>query len=147
MKKVFVLQHAYECDDKEEIKLIGVYTSEDEARAAIRRRSAFPGFCDLPEGFHISELMLNEDQWTEGFVVIVHRENPDEEANRTPWWHRSRLTTHHVRPAPDGYWIYELFKEGKSLGCEVGRVGSKALRGSAVSLDEAQVLIAKDSQG
>ncbi len=47
--------------------LIGVYSSENEARAAIERIKGKRGFADSPEGFQICPYELNHDHWTEGF--------------------------------------------------------------------------------
>lgn len=55
-------------EGEEDIELlIGVYSSESEARAAIERVNDKPGFADLSEGFQICEYELNRDHWTEGF--------------------------------------------------------------------------------
>lgn len=65
---VFLLAHVYECNGEEDFKLIGIYSSEIEARAAIERIKVQPGFRDYPEGFHIDRYQVDEDNWTEGFV-------------------------------------------------------------------------------
>jgi hypothetical protein len=66
---VFVLQHAYELDNgTDEVKMIGVYTSQQAAESAILRLRKQPGFAAHPDGFHISRYELNKDHWTEGFV-------------------------------------------------------------------------------
>jgi hypothetical protein len=62
----FVNQMA-EQDDAE--LLIGVYSDETEARAAIARLKDQRGFVDFPEGFQIHAYELNRDHWTEGFIV------------------------------------------------------------------------------
>ena len=56
-----------ECEDAE--LLIGVYSSETEAKAAIQRFKDQRGFVDFPEGFRIHAYELNRDHWTEGFIV------------------------------------------------------------------------------
>ena len=71
MTKVYVLHHAHEFDDgSEDVKLIGIYSTERRAKAAIRRLVNQPGFRDLPEGFNVADYNLDEDNWTEGFVTI-----------------------------------------------------------------------------
>ena len=30
-----------------------------------------PGFADAPDGFHIDEYRLDQDQWAEGYVVVA----------------------------------------------------------------------------
>jgi hypothetical protein len=47
--------------------LIGVYSSETEARAAIERVKDKLGFADFQEGFQICPYELNHDHWTAGF--------------------------------------------------------------------------------
>jgi hypothetical protein len=49
--------------------LIGVYSSEPEARAAVERVKAQRGFADFPQGFQIHPYQLNRDHWTEGLIV------------------------------------------------------------------------------
>jgi len=56
-----------DCDDCE--LLIGVYSSETEAKAAIDRVKGQKGFVDYPQGFHIYRYEVNQDHWTAGFVV------------------------------------------------------------------------------
>jgi hypothetical protein len=64
MDTVFLLWHA-----EHEI-LIGVYRTEDDAKAAIERLRSKPGFAALPSGFQVCPYKLNEDHWTEGYVVV-----------------------------------------------------------------------------
>lgn len=71
MAKVFVLQHVHQREDgAEDVKLIGVYSSHDKARAAEARLRERPGFSDEPDGFHIDEYSVDQDQWSEGYVVV-----------------------------------------------------------------------------
>jgi hypothetical protein len=48
--------------------LIGVYSSEEKAKAAIQRLSDKPGF-GHPQGFQIHTYELNSDHWTGGYVI------------------------------------------------------------------------------
>lgn len=71
---VFVLEHTrYEDDnsdnDIEDFKLIGVFTSLEQAKAAIAQLTTQPGFKDYPNGFHIDEYPLDQINWSSGFVV------------------------------------------------------------------------------
>ena len=72
MSTVFILQHVHEFDDgHEDVKLIGVFSSEVLARAAQQRVSDQPGFRDLPDGFAISEHQVDGDVgWPEGYVTL-----------------------------------------------------------------------------
>jgi hypothetical protein len=71
---VFLLQHVRVDDEYgDDAKLIGVYSSEANASAAIERLKAQPGFRDAPAGFHIDRYELDQDQWTEGFISAQDR--------------------------------------------------------------------------
>jgi hypothetical protein len=70
--KVYVLQHVHTLEDEEEdVKLIGVYSSRENAQAAIERLSQVPGFSDALGGFHIDEYQLDKDQWVEGYSTLA----------------------------------------------------------------------------
>ncbi len=72
MPSVFVLQHVHSMrDDVEDVKFIGVYSSREKARAAIARLGLAPGFSDAPDGFHIDEYHVDQDQWIEGYVSLA----------------------------------------------------------------------------
>jgi len=65
---VFVLQHVRRYgDDEENVKFIGVYSSQSAADSAIRRLSIQPGFKDSPDGFAVDEYEIDKDHWCEGF--------------------------------------------------------------------------------
>ena len=72
MGTVFLLQHVHEFDDgHEDVKRIGIFSSEALARAAQRRVADQPGFRDHPEGFDISEQQVDGPiGWPEGYVTI-----------------------------------------------------------------------------
>lgn len=68
--KVYVVQHVRDEDSPDEdVKLIGVYSSEEKARQAVTRLTPLSGFRDFPNGFYIGGYELDEDHWTEGFVT------------------------------------------------------------------------------
>lgn len=69
MNSVFLLWyvHAPDSADEDEL-LIGVYSTEEEATAAIERLKNKPGFVNSPDGFQIHPYEINRDHWTEGFV-------------------------------------------------------------------------------
>jgi predicted RNase H-like HicB family nuclease len=57
-------------EGEEDIELlIGVYSSDEEAKAAVQRVKDMPGFKDFNEGFQICPYQLNHDHWAEGFVL------------------------------------------------------------------------------
>ena len=81
MNSVFVLEHLHTHEDGEECwKRIGIYSSREEALAAIDRAKNLPGFSDHPDlidhsdskcinGFNIDEYELNKDSWVEGYFT------------------------------------------------------------------------------
>ena len=71
MAEVFVLQHEYEVDGRDEAKLIGIYSSRAAAEAAVARLIEQPGFSQYPEGFSIDAYPLDQAHWVEGFSTIV----------------------------------------------------------------------------
>ena len=74
MAKVYVLQHVHsiEKDDMEDVKFIGVYSSRENAQAAITRLGRAAGFSDALGGFHIDEYQVDEDQWVEGYSTLAN---------------------------------------------------------------------------
>jgi len=71
MTSVYLLWHEYEIEpNRDETKLIGVYTSHELAEAALKRVSLQPGFRDHLDDFEIAEYKLDRDHWTEGFVRV-----------------------------------------------------------------------------
>jgi hypothetical protein len=83
MNRVFVLQHLHVVNgDKEDAKLLGIYSSRALAEMAIEERFRnLPGFRDTPhmanpalfgpaEGFSIDEYQLDQDSWEEGFITV-----------------------------------------------------------------------------
>ncbi len=81
MKSVFVVQHVHVFGlGEDDVKMIGVYRSSDSALAAVARLKIQPGFCEFPDvvdlssddgaGFHITEYIIDEDNWAEGYVTV-----------------------------------------------------------------------------
>lgn len=66
MSAVYLLW--FEWEEKDCELLVGVYSSEPEAKAAIERIKTKKGFSDFPEGLHIYRRELNKDTWSEGFI-------------------------------------------------------------------------------
>lgn len=67
----FVVQHLREDEDGyDDVKLIGVYSTQELAEAVVERYKKLPGFSEYPEGFCISGYELDKDHWTEGFVDL-----------------------------------------------------------------------------
>ena len=55
-------------DGLEDVKVIGVYSSLENAHFAIAALSIVAGFSEDPDGFFIDEYILDKDHWNEGFV-------------------------------------------------------------------------------
>ena len=72
MDKVFLVHHVRPETDEgfEDWKLIGVYSSEAAANAAIGRLKIQPGFRDYPDDFIISAYPIDKDHWQEGFFIF-----------------------------------------------------------------------------
>jgi hypothetical protein len=72
MASVFVLQHVHSREDgDEDVKFIGVYSSRDNAMAAMTRLSRLPGFVNAADGFSIDEYHVDQDHWVEGYVAAA----------------------------------------------------------------------------
>ncbi len=66
---VFVVHHEYQRDDDtDEIKLIGIYSTEAKAKSAIERLRVLPGFSECPDGFSVDCYPIDADHWIEGLV-------------------------------------------------------------------------------
>ena len=55
---------------REDVKVIGLYSSEDAAGAAIEPLRMRPGFSKKPNGFTVDRYERDEDTRTEGFVDL-----------------------------------------------------------------------------
>lgn len=76
---VFLVHHIRELeDDTEEVKFIGVFSTKENAIAAVDRIKSEPGFCDFPDGFDIEPQDLDRIGWLEGFY---YNENPQQRDN------------------------------------------------------------------
>jgi hypothetical protein len=60
------------CDEQagDDVKLLGVYSSEVAARARIESARLLPGFRDEPDCFQIAPYTIDKREWPEGFVII-----------------------------------------------------------------------------
>ena len=71
MKKVFLLQNSYEKNNGfEETKIIGIFSTYQKAEETIVEYRIKKGFVDHPDDFFIDEYLLDEKNWSEGFVCI-----------------------------------------------------------------------------
>ena len=70
MDSVFLLWHVHQIEGTDEEKFIGVYQTEEDARAAIARLKDKLGFRQTPEKFFYERYQLNQDHWTEGYSEV-----------------------------------------------------------------------------
>lgn len=78
MRSIYLVKHLHIFPDGEEdVKMIGVYKSCEDALKAVARLELQPGFCDHPKvvdgdmsGFEIEEYKIGEDHWKEGYVIV-----------------------------------------------------------------------------
>jgi len=71
--RVFLLQHVHSFEDgAEDVKFIGVYSTREQAQAAVGRLCKAPGFSEARDGFHIDEYVVDKDQWVEGYLTMAN---------------------------------------------------------------------------
>jgi len=70
-QRVFLVRHTREIyDGIDDIKFIGVYSTEEKAQLAIEHAKTLPGFKETQDGFHVEGLLLNRSDWLSGFVTV-----------------------------------------------------------------------------
>jgi hypothetical protein len=68
MAAVYVVQHTRpKADGGEDVKLLGAYSSRENAEKAVYRFRNLPGFIDTADGFNVDEYQVDQDYWQEGF--------------------------------------------------------------------------------
>lgn len=71
MEKVYYVQHEnIENDYIKEPRMIGIYSSEKLAQEAVERARKLSGYDDYPQGFQITEYVLDLDQFICGFKFV-----------------------------------------------------------------------------
>jgi hypothetical protein len=72
--RIYVLWHTHLLDpddvETEDVKLLGLYSTEQKAFDRIEQSKTAPGFSEYPEGFLVDPYELDEDQWVEGFATV-----------------------------------------------------------------------------
>ncbi|MDP9023786.1 MAG: hypothetical protein M3N13_00240 [Candidatus Eremiobacteraeota bacterium] len=68
-KVIYEAVHSYgsEEDRVDNRKSIGLYSTRENAEAAIERVKDKPGFRSRQDGFEIDEIRLDKDSWVDGF--------------------------------------------------------------------------------
>jgi homoserine kinase type II len=69
--EVWLLWHTHTVGEEDDEKLIGVYSTQQNAEQAQSRAAGLPGFRELPEGFGIDSYIVDQDRWTKGFVRLA----------------------------------------------------------------------------
>lgn len=73
--KIYLLWHSHlQETGEQDVKLLGVYSTEARARGRASAARELPGFRDAPDGFEVSEYEVDRDAWTEGFATFTWRE-------------------------------------------------------------------------
>ena len=80
---VYLLQHEFELEGREESFMLGVFSDRQHAEEAQAYFETQPGFRDHLDGFTISETVLNQRMWSEGFVLYRHRSKRQRRDNIT----------------------------------------------------------------
>ena len=73
MKHIYLLWHTHISENlcnKEDVKLLGTFSSKELAKNAENSAKSLAGFKDTVDGFHISEYEIDKRHWTEGFVTV-----------------------------------------------------------------------------
>ena len=69
LNAVFVVHHEFpRYDDKDDIRLIGIYSTEAKAKSAIERLRVLPRFREYPDGFSVDCYPVDADHLVEGLV-------------------------------------------------------------------------------
>lgn len=66
---VYLVQHVRDPDGDDDVKVIGIYSTEEAAQQAVERTVKLPGFRDHPDGFTIDRYPVDFDYWQSGFGV------------------------------------------------------------------------------
>lgn len=57
-------------DEGDDLKILGVYSTEQRALDRIERARQLPGFAEEPDCFMIDCYVVDQDQWSDGFVTV-----------------------------------------------------------------------------
>lgn len=56
-------------EDGDDLKMLGVYSSEARAEARVDQARTLPGFRDDPDCFFIGGHTVDRDEWNDGFII------------------------------------------------------------------------------
>ncbi|WP_433263214.1 hypothetical protein ACQPZF_31600 [Actinosynnema sp. CS-041913] len=60
----------------DDLKILGVYSTERRARERIEHARSMPGFSDEPNCFLLDRYVVDVDQWAEGFATVRPDHSP-----------------------------------------------------------------------
>jgi hypothetical protein len=119
-QRVFLVRHARESyDGIDDIKFIGVYSTEKKAQLAVEHAKTLPGFKETPDGFHVEGLLLNRSGWLSGFVTVHGA--PKRRKARAPSKSTTRKRTekagraHEYLPRPESPYLQRPDSGGPSV--------------------------------
>lgn len=69
LEKVYFLSHEWYDGEYDHITDIAVYSTQQKAQKALLKFKHCLRFRKYPDGFNISEYIVDEDNWTEGFFT------------------------------------------------------------------------------
>jgi homoserine kinase type II len=68
ISEVFLVHHIRQLqDDVDEVKFVGVFSTQEYAQSAVNKLKDQVGFRDFVDGFSIEAHKLNRIGWSEGF--------------------------------------------------------------------------------
>lgn len=71
LQEVYILHHGRDLEDgHEDIKILGIFSSESKASELVKKYKKMPGFKDSPDGFSINKYIIDKSEWTEGFTTL-----------------------------------------------------------------------------
>ncbi|SEF03137.1 hypothetical protein SAMN05216489_09767 [Streptomyces sp. 3213] len=56
-------------EEGDDVKRLGVYSTRELAHERITQAKLLPGFRDEPDCFYIEEAVIDEPEWTKGYVT------------------------------------------------------------------------------
>lgn len=70
MKYVYIVHHTHVIsEENEDIKLIGAFSSKENAIKVTEKYKQLPGFREAPKGFDIDKYQIDEEYWSEGYFT------------------------------------------------------------------------------
>ena len=98
IKYLHSLEHIPEIREKDgeaiNVKILGIFTSQEKVREAIERYKKLPGFIDkgtifddeYGEGFYISDIPLGISYWNGGYTTMEDSAEHYEQSIDLPYW-------------------------------------------------------------